>query len=379
MVLTETIKIILTKDQKEKVELTMKEYIGMVNKLVPIMLENKTSRRLTTSTIQSVLPSAILNQCIRDARGIVKKYTERCNEALKKYGALYSRVEGSSINKKIKIPVLKKLCFYVNNQNYKIMGDIIEFPIATKWYFKRIRVHTWLTDRQKSILSNVKLGTLRITYKGEKLVAQISYEIPEPECRGGGNVMGIDLGIKCPAVSYISNGHISFHGNGRKNKYIRRHFEYLRKKCVQDKHPEAIKRFGSKEQRIMRDIDHKISKEIIETAVANDVKVIKIEQIVNIGSTTSTSRKNRKALNNWSYYRLKSYISYKARLSGIKVEFVKPNFTSQTCPKCGKRHHARDRRYSCTCGVKMHRDLIAAINICNSTEYVGDSVIRHTA
>ena len=100
MVLTETIKIILTKDQKEKVELTMKEYIGMVNKLVPIMLENKTSRRLTTSTIQSVLPSAILNQCIRDARGIVKKYTERCNEALKKYGALYSRVEGSSINKK---------------------------------------------------------------------------------------------------------------------------------------------------------------------------------------------------------------------------------------------------------------------------------------
>ena len=86
MVLTETIKIILTKDQKEKVELTMKEYIGMVNKLVPIMLENKTSRRLTTSTIQSVLPSSILNQCIREARGIVKKHIERCNVALKKCG-----------------------------------------------------------------------------------------------------------------------------------------------------------------------------------------------------------------------------------------------------------------------------------------------------
>lgn len=379
MVLTETIKIILTKDQKEKVELTMKEYIGMVNKLVPIMLENKTCRRLTTSTLQSVLPSSILNQCIRDARGIVKKHTGRRNDAVKNNGQLNTGIEGSSKNKKTKIPVLKKPCFYVNNQNYKIKGDIIEFPVATEWYFKRIRVHTWLTDRQKSILSNVKFGTLRITYKGEKLVAQISYEIPEPECRGGGNVMGIDLGIKCPAVSYISNGHISFHGNGRKNKYIRRHFEYLRKKCVHDKHPEAIKRFGSKEQRIMRDIDHKISREIIETAVANDVKVIKIEQIVNIGSTTSTSRKNRKALHNWSYYRLKSFIRYKARLSGIKVELVKPNYTSQACPKCGKRHHARDRRYSCTCGVKMHRDLIAAINICNSTEYVGDSVIRHTA
>lgn len=31
------------------------------------------------------------------------------------------------------------------------------------------------------------------------------------------------------------------------------------------------------------------------------------------------------------------------------------------------------------CGFHIHRDLLGAINICNSTEYVGDNNIRHTA
>ena len=70
MVLSETINIILTKEQKEQVELTMKEYIKMVNQLVSHIVENGVSSRLTTSTVHSVLPSFLLNQCIRDAKGI---------------------------------------------------------------------------------------------------------------------------------------------------------------------------------------------------------------------------------------------------------------------------------------------------------------------
>ena len=46
---------------------------------------------------------------------------------------------------------------------------------------------------------------------------------------------------------------------------------------------------------------------------------------------------------------------------------------------CGSVHHANDRNYTCECGFHTHRDLLGAMNICNSTEYVGDSNIRHTA
>ena len=191
--------------------------------------------------------------------------------------------------------------------------------------------------------------------------------------------MGVDLGIKCPAVSYISDGHIKFYGNGRKNKYMRRHYKCLRQNYSKAKNIDAVKRINNKEQRIMKDIDHKLSREIIETGISHNVKIIKLERLANIRSTTRKSRKNNHSLHTWSFYRLAQFIEYKARLAGIKVEYVNPAYTSQTCPVCGHVHHANDRTYTCKCGFRIHRDILGAMNICNSTEYVGDSNIRHTA
>ena len=53
--------------------------------------------------------------------------------------------------------------------------------------------------------------------------------------------------------------------------------------------------------------------------------------------TARTSRKNEKKLHTWSFYRLAQYIEYKAGLSGIKVEYVGPKYTSQICPECGEK------------------------------------------
>ena len=122
----------------------------------------------------------------------------------------------------------------------------------------------------------------------------------------------------------------------------------------------------------MRDIDHKLSHDVVETAVAHNVKVIKLEQLANIRSTTRTSRKNNHSLHTWSFYRLAQFIEYKARLAGISVEYIKPAYTSQICPVCGNVHHANDRSYTCVCGFHIHRDILGAMNICNSTEFVGN-------
>ena len=86
-----------------------------------------------------------------------------------------------------------------------------------------------MSERQKSIFSSSKLGTMRIVVKGHDLVAQIVYDTKEDAASSNDNVMGVDLGIKCPAVSYCPDGSIKFYGNGRKNKYIRRHYNNLRK------------------------------------------------------------------------------------------------------------------------------------------------------
>ena len=378
MQLSETIKLYMTKEQKSLVVTTMNQYINTVNSLVSIATNGTSISKYTTANVNASLPSALTNQCIRDAKSIVNKYNKDCRKVSAKNKKMAKQKSSITI-KEPAVPVLKRPCCYVNNQNFKIKDNNIEFPVLINNKSKRISIHTSMTDNQKLIFANAKLGTMRIVYKGNKIVAQIVYEVAEPEYTDDGNVMGIDLGIKCPAVSYISDGSVKFYGNGRKNKYMRRHYKYLRKKLGKAKKLDAIKRINNKEQRIMKDIDHKISHDIVKTAVSHDVKVIKLERLANIRSTTRTSRKNNHSLHIWSFYRLAQFIEYKAKLAGIKVEYVNPAYTSQKCPVCGNVHHANDRNYTCSCGFHIHRDLLGAMNICNSTEYVGDSNIRHTA
>lgn len=375
MQLSETVKVCPTEYQKTLITQTITEYIDTVNGLVSDAVSGHSIAKTTTADVNADLPSALLNQCIRDAKSIVRKHYKYCHEAVIKNRNLKKR--GSAIRVKApNLPILKKPCCYINNQNFKVKDDCIEFPIMIDGKSKRISVFVKLTDRQKALFSGAKLGTMRIVTKNHALVAQIVYEVAEPKLKADGNVMGIDLGIKCPAVSYCSDGTVRFYGNGRKNKYMRRHYAYLRKKLQTSKKIKTVKRINDKEQRIMRDIDHKLSHDIIETAVAHNVKVIKLEQLQNIRSATRKSRKNNHSLHTWSFYRLAQFIEYKAKLAGISVEYVNPAYTSQRCPICGSFHHADDRNYTCQCGFHIHRDLLGAMNICNSTEFVGN---RQTA
>lgn len=378
MYLSETLKLYMTKEQKSLVVMTMNQYINTVNSLVSVAIKGTSIHEYTTADVNANLPAALKNQCIRDAKSIVNKYNKNLRETSAKNAKLIKQKSNVPI-KEPAVPVLKKPCCYINNLNFKIKDSHIEFPVWINGRSKRISIRTSMTEAQKLRLVNTKLGTMRIVYKGNQIVAQIIYEVIEFECIEDGNIMGVDLGIKCPAVSYTSDGSVKFYGNGRKNKYIRRHYKSLRKKLQQTKHIDAIKHIDNKEQRIMQDIDHKISRDIIDTAVVHNVKVIKLEQLQNIRSTTRTSRKNNHSLHMRSFYRLAQYIEYKAKLAGIKVEYVNPAYTSQRCPICGSVHHADDRNYICSCGFHIHRDILGAMNICNSTEYVGDSNIRHTA
>lgn len=375
MQLSETVKLFPTSYQKALIATTMAEYISTVNGLVSYAVNGHSIAKTTSADVSANLPSALKNQCIRDAKSIVKKHYKQCYAAVAKNRSLAKR--GSAIRVKAsRLPVLHKLCCYVNNQNYRVRDNRIDFPVMMNGKSKRISVPVKLTDRQNMLLSNAKLGTMRIVVKNRVLVAQIVYEAVEPELKPDGNIMGVDLGIKCPAVSYCSDGSIKFYGNGRRNRYMRRHYAYLRRKLQASKKMKAVMRINDKEQRIMRDIDHKLSHDIIKTAIAHNVKIIKLEQLQNIRSTTRRSRKNNHSLHTWSFYRLAKFIEYKARLSGITVEYVNPAYTSQRCPVCGSIHHADDRNYTCECGFHIHRDILGAMNICNSTEFVGN---RQTA
>ena len=337
MKLTVKFKILPTKEQEKYLEQTLTEYINTVNNIVPIMINGH--KKLTSKDIKANLPSAVKNQAIQDARSVYRKY-----------------------KKTNKLPILKKPVCIWNNQNYRIDDNYLSFPVIINGKSQRIKVEAMLTDYQKQQLNN-KLGTLRITKKSGKWIVQVAVDVPEKQ-NNGKNIMGVDLGLKVPAVAVTSNGKTKFFGNGRQNKYIRRKYKSLRQKLSKAKKLKKIKQIGKKEQRWMKDQDHKISRQIVNFAVKNNVSVIRLENLKNIRNTTRTSRKNEKNLHTWSFYRLTKYIEYKAKLEGIKVEYVNPEHTSQKCPHCGILNKARDRRYICkSCGYTTHRDRLGAMNI----------------
>ncbi len=170
-------------------------------------------------------------------------------------------------------------------------------------------------------------------------------------------------------------------GNGRYQRMMRRRFYARRKQLQHAGKVRAVRKSQGKERRWMRDINHKLSRQIVTYAQAQGVGIIRLEQLagIRLQRTARTSRgakarKNNRMIATWPFYQLSMFIAYKAERLGMRVEQVDPAYTSQTCPACFARNKARDRRYVCgACGWIGHRDAVGAINISRRTGLHGDS------
>lgn len=346
--ITKTVQFKLFPDgiTEKRIDYTSLEYIKTVNTLTHIQKDLNTAKRYSSKGIVAALPSTLKAQCATDASSIYRK----------------------NKNKKT-FPVLKKPVLIYNNQGYRLdfERNLIKIPFWINGKSKQLSIPTHFSDFvYEDIHAAAKLGTLRITKKNGKYVAQLSLTMPVVTLKPINKdsiVMGVDSGIKNPAVVATSNGTVEFIGNGRENKVIRRKFNANRKALGKAKQKQKIKKINNKENRIMTDRDHKYSRQIVNHAIRENVSVIYLEKLTNIRKRTRKSRKNNHSLHTWSFYRLHQFIKYKAALAGIHVIDVNPAYTSQKCPNCKLNNKAKDRRYKCSCGYTDHRDILAARNI----------------
>lgn len=218
MQLSETVKLYMTKTEYMLVKDTMDTYISTVKSIVSDAVNGTSIAKLTSKGVSANLPSALRNQCARDARSIAKKYNMDCIKANRK-NAKFAK-QGKNIMVAATLPVLKKPCCYVNNQNFRVSSTNIEFPVMVDGKSKRLFISTRMTDRQRSLFASYKLGAMRIVIKDNRIVVQILYDVNEFICADQGNIMGVDLGIKCSAVSKCSDGSVKFYSNGRKNNLL---------------------------------------------------------------------------------------------------------------------------------------------------------------
>ena len=318
------------------------EYISTVNVLASALdADVITHDGFSTKDFAAALPSAVKNQALRDARSVFKRSLELDV-----------------------LPVLKKPMCQWNNQNWQIKQDKLILPVHLDGKTRQIEM----------ACAEVELvglpGILRIKKKRGKWIADVTMTQAQPTPSSDEGVMGIDLGIKVPAVAHIRGKGTRFFGNGRYQRHMRRRFYARRKKLQKARKTRAVRKSQGKERRWMKNLNHQLSRQIIHFAHEQGVGMIKVESLHGIRrGTTSTSRgakarKNNRMKNSWSFSQLTMFIRYKAAHLGIRVEAVDPAYTSQECPACSARNKAQDRTYVCAeCGWLGHRDTVGAINI----------------
>ena len=103
-----------------------------------------------------------------------------------------------------------------------------------------------------------------------------------------------------------------------------------------------------------------------------------MENLTDIRERTQGRRKQRRAMSNWSFAQLQSFLAYKAAWKGVSVEFVDARYTSQACSRCGyidKRNRVCQSEFSCQhCGFSLNADYNAARNLATRARSVGSGL-----
>lgn len=237
----------------------------------------------------------------------------------------------------------------------------MKVPFVVPNYFQKYRDGSW------------KFGSMEMVKKRGKYYAHVTVnkKIEEPELSSCDNVIGVDLGQNFLATINDSNGYVKFY-KGRYLKDVRAKYKHLRKQLQTKGTHNAHNKIASidqREQRFMTDINHQVSRDIVNHAKRNK-SIIVMEDISGINMSSMVRRENRYYRVSWAFEELQSFIEHKAIEEGLRVIYINPKYTSQKCPKCGHIHKDnRDKKnhiFKCRdCGYTANDDYVASQNIKN--------------
>jgi putative transposase len=200
--------------------------------------------------------------------------------------------------------------------------------------------------------------------RNNKVMIAIVFEKEVADTKPSGVAIGIDRGVNKLAVT--SNN--QFFGGGRVKQVVKR-YKNLRK-LLQSVGSKSAKRhlvrIRNKENRFRRDMNHCISKQIVNSLSQGTTLVL--EDLKNIRENGKKFRKEQRYLiNGWSFYQLESFLKQKSDFAGCFVKHVDARYTSQKCSKCGhieKGNRVKQAIFKCKeCGFSCNADLNASRNI----------------
>lgn len=300
---------------------TLDDLLSKSQKEVKLMLKNRSEN---SSKYYKSVPCAI-------SKSLITKYqkNKKC-KSVKKCVIPICGDKGRQIklepNNRLRIPVITKKQTIPIFPLKQIVGDILSCE-----FFRR-------------------KGIWYISY---------TYNTPETQIKTTGFI-GVDRNARgnVATLADIESGKVMRLGPDVKlwKDNIKKRKAKLQKKGAK----RLLVKINRKQSNRTKDINHKVSKQIVNYAVTH-CKAIVLEDLGKIKDSKKCGKYVKKS--NWSYFQLETFIIYKASLCGVPVIHVDPRNTSKGCSRCGNINDVQGKKFVCDCGHKDHRDANASFNI----------------
>jgi IS605 OrfB family transposase len=234
-----------------------------------------------------------------------------------------------------------------------------------------ISIKTLETGRLKvfgHIYDNSKIpffkGEADLIYINKKFYIVQTIDVPTSKPKDIKDYLGIDLGIV--KISTDSDGDY-YSGDIIERKRLKYNLQRQRLQKVNTKSSKRhLKKMSNKEARFRKDVNHYISKQIVEKA-EHTSQGIALENLVQFFDKTRVRKEQRNSRASWSFFQLRNFINYKSILKGIPIVLVNPRDTSKRCNVCGcidSNNRKSQSEFKCvSCGHTENADINAAKNI----------------
>lgn len=351
MIKTLRIKLITDDLQHRALMGTMKEFNVICNEFSELAFEHKEFRK---NQLQKIVyhPSREIHKSFSSQLTIRAIDCVCCSYAIKKHPKYPNSFKNNSA-----------VVYDDRVISFDKTGDV-----ANIWTIEgRIKIPIIIWNKE---LFQYRKGQTDLKYENGNWYLLVTIDIPESEKIIPKDCIGVDLGIV--QIATTSDGD-SYSGTiiKQKRKQYASHRQRLQKRETRSS-MRRIKTIGRKESRFRKDINHQISKKLVEKAKGTNC-ALALEELKGINNKVTVRNSSAKARDwknerlSWSFYQLRSFIEYKALESGVEVIIVPSPYTSQACSRCGhcdKKNRKNQSSFVClSCGFATNADYNASLNI----------------
>jgi putative transposase len=333
------------------------------------------------------LQAAYLTACNEIAPTVVE---HRCWNRVGLHNLVYSKIRANSLlgsqmvcnaifsvckaykNKTIlkeeaipRVQFRKNRSIHFDKRTYSLKGEKLSLYTLDK----RIVVSMKMGEFQKGYFSKGVPKEGELIHRKGKWYFNLVLDLPETESIGKKSVIAVDLGEN--VIAATSSGKLF---GGGKIRFERDQYLAKRRSLQSNGSQSAkqlLKKISGKEARRMKQINHEVSKQIVQEAMKQEAGTLVLENLKNIRKRIKRGKRIRIRLHRWSFFQLQTMIQYKAESQGLTMMYVNPAYSSQECSHCGCLGVRQKHLFTCSCGNQQHSDLNASRNLCRFAQPIG--------